>query len=104
MAYQCSRPFWDLIANGNLFDWMMCPYTIGGLGLTGFGVFVVALPFVGLKNWSESWRVPMVWLAIAVPSMSSLLLPGSVLRRIAGAITVAFAMLIIGIYWWWGRG
>lgn len=103
-SFQCGRPFWEILADGRLFDWMMCPYTITGLSLTGLGVFIIGMPFIALKNWSESWTVPMTWLAIAVPSMSLALLPGTVLRRIAGVLTLMFALLFIGLYYWWGRG
>lgn len=102
-TYQCSRPFYELLASGELFNWLGCPYTIGGLGLAGFGMFIVLGGFIGLKNWSESWTLPLVWVALLVPTMSAALLPGSILRRLAGLLTIAFAMLLIGVYWWWGR-
>lgn len=92
------------MVDGRTFDWLACPYTIEGLGLTGLGMFVLAGGFIGLKNWSESWTVPITWLAIISPFMAAaFLLPGALLRRIAGLLTLAVAMLIIGIYWWWGR-
>lgn len=100
----CSRPFFDYLADGHWFEWMACPYTIEGLGMAGLGVFVIGIPFVGLKNWSESWTMPLVWLALAVPTISAALLPGVLIRRIAGLLTAAAALLVIGLYWWWGRG
>jgi len=101
-GYQCSRPLYDLWPD--LFNWLICGYAIGGLGLTGVGAFVVGMGFIGLYNWSESWEVPVVWLATVVPAMAAgFLIPGSLQRRIAGVITVGAAMLLIGIYWWWGR-
>lgn len=103
-GYTCNRPFYDLLVNEGLFDWLACPYTIEGLGLTGLGLFLWAIPFVGLKNWSESWEVPLTWTAIVTPALAAgFLLPGGLLRRIAGILTLVVAMLIIGIYWWWGR-
>jgi len=99
----CSRPFWQYIANGQLFEALNCPYAIGGLGITGVGMLVVLTGFVGLKNWSESWTMPLVWLAIVAPAMGATLLPGALLRRIAGLLTLAFALVMIGLYWWWGR-
>lgn len=102
-AYNCSRPFWELISAEGIFTWLMCPYTIGGLGLAGLGLFIVGLPFIGLKNWSESWELPLVWLAIMVPTLAVGFLPGGVLRRIAGLVTAAFAVLFLGLYFWWGR-
>jgi hypothetical protein len=102
-GFECSRPFWDLMADGQLFDWLACPYAIGGLGLTGVGMFVWAGGFIGLYNWSESWQVPLTWTAIITPAMAAVLLPGSLLRRIAGLLTLVVAGLLIGIYFWWGR-
>lgn len=108
MSYTCSRPFWDVLASttsnpGNIFDWVFCPYTITGLGLTGVGLFILATGFVGLKNWTEGYTVPMVWLALVGPTLAAAMLPGNVIRQVAGAITVGFAMLFLGLYYWWGR-
>lgn len=102
-SFECSRPFYELIADGQLFDWLACPYAIGGLGITGVGLFVLFTGFIGLRNWSESWVLPVTWLALMTPAMAATLLPGALLRRVAGVITVAVAMLLLGIYWWWGR-
>jgi len=101
--YNCSRPFYEVLADGRIFQWLPCPYSIDGLGLTGVGAFVILTGFVGLKNWSESWRLPMTWVAIVTPAMASVLLPGALLRQIAGLITVAVVLIFIGLYWWWGR-
>jgi len=99
----CSRPFFEMLARGDLLKWVTCPYAIDGLTVTGVGMMIVITGFVGLKNWSESWTVPMVWVAIVSPAMAAALLPGVLLRRIAGLVTVAVAFIIIGVYWWWGR-
>lgn len=101
--FNCSRPFYEILGNHGVFSWLPCPYTITGLGLAGVGMFVLAGGFIGLKNWSESWVAPMTWVGIMAPAMGVALLPGTLLMRIAGLLTVAVAMLIIGIYWWWGR-
>lgn len=100
----CSRPFYDYIANGDVWNWLGCPYAIDGLGFVGIGMFIVVGGFIGLNNWSESWALPLTWLAIITPALAAgLLLPGALLRRIAGILTLAVAMLLIGLYWWWGR-
>jgi len=99
----CSRPIYELLGNGDWFGWLQCAYTIDLLSAGGIGLFLVGIPFVGLKNWSESWTMPLVWLAIAVPMLSTALLPGVVVRRIAGLLTAGVALLVIGLYWWWGR-
>lgn len=106
MSYTCSRPFYELLADtvntpSLIFDWVLCPYTITGLGLTGVGLIIIATGFVGLKNWSESYVLPLAWLALVAPVMATALLPGGVLQRVAGVITVAVAMLLIGLWYWW---
>lgn len=96
----CSRPFWELLADGQIFRWVRCPYIIDGLGEAGFGLFLVGLPFVALFNWSESYTMPLIWLAISVPTLGAAILPGVVIRQIAGLLTAALALLIIGLYIW----
>lgn len=100
----CSRPFYEILADGRFFDWLACPYVIEGLTIAGLGGFIVLTGFIGLTNWSESWTLPLVWLAFVVPVMAATLLPGSLLRLVAGVFTLGVAMLMIGLYWWWGRG
>lgn len=107
-GYTCSRPFWDLLAQTvshprYIFYWSFCPYTITGLGLAGVGVIVLLTGFIGLRNWSESWTLPLTWLALVAPVLATAMLPGNVLREVAGVVTVAFALVIIGLWWWWGR-
>lgn len=109
LQYNCSRPFYQLLAEavngqGALWNWPLCPYTITGLGLGGVGLIVAATGFVGLKNWSEGWTLPMTWLALVTPVLAAAMLPGTVLRRIAGIITLAFGVgIIVGLWYWWGR-
>lgn len=105
---QCSRPFYELLSDtvtqpDLIWDWAFCPYAITGLGMTGVGLMVIMTGFIGIKNWSESWTLPMTWLALTAPVLAVAMLPGALIRRIAGGVTVAFAMLIIGVWWWWGR-
>lgn len=100
----CQRPFYEILTSGGgFFEWLGCPYAIGGLTMAGVGMFVIITGFVGLKNWSESWTVPLTWVAIMAPALGAALLPGVLLRRIAGLITLAVAGVLIGLYWWWGR-
>lgn len=108
MMADCSRPFYDILVStvnnpGAIFDWVFCPYAAAGLGMTGVGVFILATGFVGLKNWTEGWVVPGVWLAIVAPTLAAAMLPGNVIRQIAGVLTLGFALLFVGLYYWWGR-
>lgn len=106
LAFSCSRPFYQMLADAvthpqNFFNWVLCPYTTTGLGLTGVGFIVLATGFLGIKNWSESWTLPLTWLALAAPVLAATMLPGAVTRQIAGIVTLAFAMTMIGLYYWW---
>lgn len=96
----CNRPFYDILSSGDIFEWLSCVFSIDYLGRAGFGLFVLGIPFVGLYNWSESYTLPMIWLAIAAPTISAAFIPGTVARRIAGLLTAAVALLIIGLYIW----
>lgn len=108
MSYSCSRPFYQLLSDAvtnsdALFDWVFCPYTITGLGLSGVGLFIIGTTAIGIKNQTEGWTVPLTWLALTLPVLATALLPGNVIRQLAGVVTLAFAMLIVGMWWWWGR-
>lgn len=104
----CSRPFWDLLAQSvseptAIWTWLFCPYTIN-TSMAVVGAIILMMGFVGLYNWSESWTLPLTWLALVAPVVAAAALPGGLIRQIAGILTVAFAMLLIGIWYWWGRG
>lgn len=103
----CSRPFHELLASAvsdpnALFDWLFCPYSIR-IGITVVGAFLLVIVFVGLYNWSESLTLPLTWLALVAPLVATTALPGGLVSLIAGLVTFAFAMLLVGIWWWWGR-
>lgn len=108
-SYSCSEPYYSQLSdaingNGALWDWALCPYTATGLGLTGVGLIILATGFVGLRNWSESWTLPLTWLALVAPVLAVALLPGAIVTRIAGIVTLAVAGLLVGLYFWWARG
>lgn len=103
----CDRPLWDLLANAvsdpdALFLWPFCPYAID-TDILVVGAFMTLVPFIGLLNWSESWTVPMTWLAIVAPIVAAAALPGGMIRLIGGVVTFAVAMLFVGLWYWWGR-
>lgn len=103
----CDRPLWELAANAvsdpdALFLWPFCAYSID-IGIVVVGAILVLSVFVGLLNWSESWLVPMTWLAIAAPMVAAAALPGGVVRIIGGLVTFSVAMLFVGGWYWWSR-
>lgn len=104
-AYTCSRPFYKLLSDAATGDpdaivnWVMCPYTISGMGLTGFGFFLIMTIAVGLKNWSESFEVPSVWIALATGTMVAMI-PAPVVGKLFGVIVGGIAFMFLGILWY----
>lgn len=107
LLYACSRPFWDRLSQATndpaaLFDWVFCPYSIE-VGLPVVGSILMLIVFVGLFNWSESWRLPLTWLTLVAPVVAVIALPGGLIRLIGGLVTFGVLVMFIGIYYWWGR-
>lgn len=107
VLYSCSRPFWDRLSQAvndpsALFDWLFCPYSIE-IGLVAVGTIVLMTGFIGFRNWSEGWTLPLTWLALVAPLVAMTALPGGLIRLIAGALTFGVLALWVGIYYWWGR-
>jgi hypothetical protein len=103
----CDRPIWEVATNAvsdpdALFLWPFCAYSID-IGLAVVGALLVLAVFVTLFNWSESWTVPMTWLALSTPIVAGAALPGGMIRLIGGLVTFAVAGLFIGAWYWWGR-
>lgn len=103
----CERPLWERLAEATsdpnaLFDWVFCPYAVD-IGIVAVGTILLVIGFIGLYNWSESWSIPLVWLALVTPLVSMTALPGGLIRIIAGLATFGVALMILGLYWWWGR-
>lgn len=107
LLYACSRPFWERLSAATsdpaaLFDWVFCPYAIE-VGLPVVGTMLMAIGFVGMFHWSESWRLPVTWLAIVAPIVAATALPAGLIRLIGGIVTFGVLLFFIGIYYWWGR-
>ena len=105
---ECTRPLWDIAAaaaTGDvdaMFLWPFCAWSID-IGLAVVGAILVLVGFVSLLNWSEGWVVPSTWLALTAPMVATAALPGGMIRLIGGILTLAGAMLFIGLWYWWGR-
>lgn len=101
LAYNCSRPFWNRLAEGvtdpnAIMQWVMCPFTITGIGLQGFGFFLILTVSVGLKNWSESFVVPVTWIVLASGVMVTMI-PAPLVNRLFGLIVAGIGLLFIGL-------
>jgi hypothetical protein len=72
------------------------------VGAAGFGTFVLFAGALGLYNWTETFKVPAVWLVIVTP-LVAFLLPVPVVMRLVGLVTTALAMLFVGLWVYWRR-
>lgn len=88
--------------DGNFPEWIGEAYGASGLGVSGTMLFIVFTVAVGLLNWSESFRVPAVWLALTTPLVAATL-PVPIVWRLIGIITTAVAMLFVGLWVYWQR-
>lgn len=82
--------------------WIAEAYGASGIGVSGFALFVLFSGAIGLFNWTESFKVPAVWLVIMTPLVASVL-PVPVVMRLMGIISVAVAMLFVAIWVYWQR-
>ena len=92
----------DELLNGDILSWIAEAWGAGPVGVGTFAVFVLFIPALGLFNWTESFRVPAVWLVLMTPSVS-MFLPVPVIWRLAGLVTTALAMLFVGLWLYWRR-
>lgn len=102
MSEDLGQPAREELIDGNFPEWMGEAYGASGLGVSGFALFVLFIGAIGLFNWTESFKVPAVWLALMTPIMA-VVLPVPVIMRLTGIITVAVAMLFLGMWMYWQR-
>ena len=92
----------DALIDQDWLEWVALSYAESGLGVTGFALFILFAGAVGLFNWTESFRVPAVWLALMAPIVA-LSLPVAVRWRLAGIVSVGVAMLFVALWMFWQR-
>lgn len=90
------------LMNREYLEWTAEAYGASGVGVSGFALFVLFAGALGLFNWSESFKVPAVWLTIMTPLVATAL-PVPVVWRLAGLVTTALAMLFVGLWIYWQR-
>lgn len=93
---------YEALNNHEFPRWVAESYGASGLGVAGAALFVIFIPAVGLFNWSESFKVPAVWLSLTTPLLAAAL-PVPVVWRLIGIITTAVAALFLGIWVWFNR-
>lgn len=92
----------EALLNEEFLEWVGEAFGAGGLGVGGVALFVVFTGAIGLYNWTETFKVPAVWLVLVSPLIATAL-PVPVVWRIMGIVTTALAMLIIGLWVYWNR-
>jgi len=92
----------ETLYGGDIPGWVAETYGASGLGVSGFALFVLFAGALGLYNWTETFRVPAIWLTLTTP-LIAVLLPVPVLWRLVGIITTALAMLFVGLWLYWRR-
>jgi hypothetical protein len=92
----------DELFNQNYPEWIAESYGASGLGVAGFAALVLFGGALGLFNWTESFKPPVVWLALMTPIVSAAL-PVPVVMRVAGIITTGVALLFLGLWSYWRR-
>jgi len=92
----------DALFNQEYLKWVAEAYGASGFGVAGFSLVILFAGAVGLFNWTESFRVPAVWLTITTPLVAAVL-PVPVVWRLAGIVTVAVAFLFLGLWLYWRR-
>lgn len=88
--------------DNNFPEWIGEAYGASGLGVSGVALFILFIGAVGLFNWTESFKVPAVWLAIMSPVIA-VALPVPAVMRLMGIITVAVAVLFVALWAYWQR-
>lgn len=92
----------EALFNRNWLKWVGEAFGASGLGVSGVALFVIFGGAVGLFNWSESFKVPAVWLTLMTPLVAATL-PAPVVWRLLGIVTTALAMLFVGLWLYWRR-
>lgn len=97
-----ADPAHDALMDHEFLEWVGEAYGASGVGVGGTALFVLFAGAIGLFNWTESFKVPAVWLALMTP-LAAAALPVPVVWRIAGIVTTAVAVLFVGLWAYWRR-
>lgn len=92
----------EALFDGDWPRWVGEAYGASGLEVAGVALFILFAGALGLFNWTESFRVPAVWLALMTPIMA-VVLPAPALMRLMGIITLAVAILFVALWAYWQR-
>lgn len=101
MPPTCSRPLHDMLVN-QTFDWIVCSHAMNSGGVLVVGTFMWAAVFTILLNWTESIYPPMTWSAL-ISGVLFTFLPGDLLMRVVGLVTIIVASVIVMVWHAWRR-
>lgn len=88
--------------NEEWLQWIGEAYGASGFQVSGTALVFIFAGALGLYNWTETFKVPAVWLALTTPLVAAAL-PAPVVWRLVGLLTTAVAMLFIGLFVYWRR-
>lgn len=92
----------EALFNEQYLKWLAETFGASGLTPAGVSLFVIVIGAVGLMNWSETFKVPAIWIALMSPLVAATL-PVPVVWRLLGVVTTALAMLFVGLWVIWSR-
>lgn len=92
----------EALFNEEFLRWLGEAYGASGLAPSGFTLIVLFIGAIGLFNWTETFKVPAIWLAIVTPLVATTL-PVPVVWRVLGIVTTGVALLFVGLYVYWNR-
>jgi hypothetical protein len=91
----------DALFNEEWLSWISESFGVA-VTVSGFALFVLFYGALGLYNWTESFKVPAIWLVLMTPTVAAVL-PVPVVWRLVGLVTVALALLFVGLWTYWNR-
>lgn len=91
----------EALTNQEWLTWISESYGVA-VTVSGFATFVLFGGAIGLYNWTETFKVPAIWLVLMTPLVATAL-PVPVIWRLIGLVTTALAMLFVGIWAYWRR-
>jgi hypothetical protein len=102
MSHELGHAAEDAFFAQDWLQWVGEAYGASGFGVAGTALVVLFAGALGLFNWTESFKVPAVWLALTTPLVAATL-PAPIVWRLIGVLTTAVAMLFIGLFIYWRR-
>lgn len=91
----------EAAANEQWLEWIIESYAVS-VGAPGVALFALFGGALGILNWTESLKPPVVWVTLMAPLVASTL-PVAIVWRVLGLVTTGVALLFLALYMYWGR-